>query len=155
MVPQPRPTHPPERGGRGRRGRVWHSMKGNLFLSLAFEYKLESVGHLVIISALSLWQTIKNCAPTTNVKIKWPNDILLNNAKVSGMLLEKGEGDYIIIGIGVNIKQAPDGKDMLYSATSLARENIVISPEDFAVAFLQSFSHQSYSQVCYILFELF
>jgi len=127
--------------GRGRRGRVWHSLKGNLFLSLAFEYKPENIGKLVIVSALSLWQTIKNCAPTTNVKIKWPNDILVNNAKVSGMLLEKGEDDYIIIGIGVNIKQAPENKDILYPATSLANEGIVTSSEDFTPAFLQIFSH--------------
>lgn len=127
--------------GRGRRGRIWQSLKGNLFLSLAFEYDLQNLGNLVIAASLSLCQTIKSYSPSPEVKIKWPNDILLNNAKVSGMLLEKGIGNYIIIGIGVNIVHSPDSQHILYPATSLTEAGITTTAAEFTENYLQQFSY--------------
>lgn len=85
---------------------------------------------LVILCGLSLCQIIKELNPQNLVQIKWPNDVLINGAKVSGMLLEKGPNDYIIIGIGVNIVNYPQEKDIIYKTTSLQHENIIISPEN-------------------------
>ena len=127
--------------GRGRRGRSWCSMDGNLFFSLALEMPLSQLGMLVIIASLSLWQTIKKLSPQADVKIKWPNDILINGAKVSGMLLEKGPSDYIVVGIGVNIARHPDNKNMLYPTTSLAEANINTSAEEFMRLYLDIFTN--------------
>lgn len=121
--------------GRGRRGRTWQSLEGNLFFSAALEFDLQNLGALVLISALSVLQTICNFAPDANVQLKWPNDVLLNGAKVSGILLEKGPENYMIIGIGVNVAQSPDNAAMLYPTTSLREAGIKTD----ATAFLQQF----------------
>ena len=124
--------------GRGRRGRVWHSLKANLFFSAVLPYPIQQCGALVILSSLSILQTIRTLCPTANVSLKWPNDVLLNGAKVSGILLEKGEKDYVIIGIGVNISQYPDSTQMLYPTTSLADAGIQTDNNTFLNLFLQT-----------------
>ena len=60
--------------------------------------------------------------------MKWPNDLLIGGAKVSGILLERA-GDAIVIGIGVNIAHHPDLSDR--PTTSLAAHGIAITPADF------------------------
>jgi BirA family biotin operon repressor/biotin-[acetyl-CoA-carboxylase] ligase len=126
--------------GRGRRGRSWLSLQNNLFFSLAFEFNLCYIGHLVIISALSLAQSISELDSHADISLKWPNDVLLNNAKVSGILLEKGKGEYIIIGIGVNISASPDDRDMLYPTVSLAEAGIKTTPQDFLSLYIKHFN---------------
>lgn len=126
--------------GRGRRDHQWVSCAGNLFFSLVLEFDLKYLGHLVIISALSVWETIKELSPTADVLLKWPNDILLHNAKVCGILLEKGAGDYIIVGIGVNIAEAPKNINILYPVTSLKKEGINTTADAFLQLFLQKLS---------------
>ena len=126
--------------GRGRRGRLWNSMDGNLFFSLALEISLQYFGQLVIAAALSLLQAIKALAPKADVQLKWPNDVLLGGAKVSGMLLEKGPNEYMIIGIGVNILQYPE-VGMLYPTTSLKQEKINTTAADFMMLYLQYFEY--------------
>ncbi|MEE6206781.1 MAG: biotin--[acetyl-CoA-carboxylase] ligase [Alphaproteobacteria bacterium] len=126
--------------GRGRRGRNWVSLKGNLFFSVGLKFELKNLGILVLISSLSLLQTVKAIKADADVKLKWPNDVLLNGAKVSGMLLEKGAGDFMIIGIGVNIKQSPDSAQMLYKTTSLHAAGIHTDKDEFLKMFLQRFS---------------
>ena len=54
--------------GRGRRGRGWVSLDGNLFFSLGVENELKNLGALVFIASLSLWQTVRNLDPLLNVK---------------------------------------------------------------------------------------
>ena len=92
--------------GRGRMGRVWLSPQGNLALSLILKPQLEHLPSLVMIASLAVLRTIKN---STNIDavIKWPNDVLINGKKVSGILIESEVRDstvnYTIIGIGLNI----------------------------------------------------
>lgn len=123
--------------GRGRRGRSWASLNGNLFFSFGLKFELRNLGMLVLASSLSLLQVIKYLKSDADVKIKWPNDILLNDAKVSGILLEKGEGDFIIVGIGVNIMHCPDSKHILYKTTSLHASGIKTDKEEFLKLFLR------------------
>ena len=125
--------------GRGRRGRSWCSMEDNLFFSLALEMPLSKLGILVVIASLSLWLVIKKLNFQAEVKLKWPNDVLINDAKVSGMLLEKGPLEYIIVGIGVNIARHPDNKGMLYPTASLAENDIQTTAEEFMAQYLQIF----------------
>src|SRR5690606_21243831 len=59
--------------------------------------------------------------PTAEVSCKWPNDVLVRRRKISGILLEsEGAGDWIVVGIGINVAHAP--LDVEYPATSLAKE---------------------------------
>ncbi len=125
--------------GRGRRGRTWQGLDGNLFFSAALEFPLKDLGILVLISGLSVLQTVRFFAPNANIKLKWPNDVLLNEAKVCGILLEKGPLDYMIIGIGVNVAQSPHTPNLLYEATSLCEAGIIVSTDDFLKRFLTVF----------------
>lgn len=106
-------------GGRGRRGKSWIGMPGNLFMSLGMEAELRDFAQMIFVVSLSLLETIRCLSPDADVKLKWPNDVLVNSRKVSGILLEKGEGDYLIIGIGVNIVAAPKIEGLIYPTVSL------------------------------------
>lgn len=127
--------------GRGRRGRDWISLEGNLFFTLGIECELNDLGAMVFVSSLSLWQTIQDLNPLLDVKLKWPNDILVNDKKVSGMLLEKGEGKYLIIGMGVNIKIAPLLVSMLYPCTSLRDAGVEVERLEFLRSFIVNFDN--------------
>ena len=70
-------------GGRGRRGRSWVSLEGNLFMSMAFEAELKNVGQIVFIVSLSLLETLRHLFPDINICLKWPNDVLVNERKIS------------------------------------------------------------------------
>lgn len=126
--------------GRGRRGRKWQSLDGNLFFSLLLEFPLKELGKLIMAATLGLVETVRLFAPEARVQIKWPNDVLINNAKVSGMLLEKGAGEYMVVGIGVNTVQSPNSAEMLYPATSLREAGIAVTAEDFLQQFLPMFA---------------
>lgn len=126
--------------GRGRRGRVWQSLEGNLFFSVAFEFDLRNLGALVLISALSVLQTVCAFAPNADIELKWPNDVLLNGSKVCGILLEKGPENYMIVGIGVNVAQSPDNAAMLYPTTSLKKASISTDANAFLQRFLPIFA---------------
>ena len=126
--------------GRGRRGHSWIGLDGNLFFSQGLECEISSIGALVFISTISLWRSIQDLNPLLDVQIKWPNDILVNDKKVSGMLLEKGEGKYFIIGIGVNLKIAPKLVNMPYPCSSLAEEGIITERMEFLKSYIQNFN---------------
>lgn len=126
--------------GRGRRGRNWESPRGNLFFSMAFEYELQRAGELAFACSLSLLQAVKKIAPYADIKLKWPNDVLLNNAKMSGILLEKGAEKYMIVGVGVNVAASPKIENAVYDITSLADADIKIKQQELLHLFMESFS---------------
>ena len=126
--------------GRGRRGRAWESLSGNLFFSMLFKFNIRKAGELAVICSLSLLQVIKKLNALANVKLKWPNDVLLNSAKVSGILFEKANGDYIVAGIGVNIAQSPKNAEMLYPVISLKEAGIDSNADDFLKLYLEVFT---------------
>lgn len=113
-------------GGRGRQGRAWISPPGNLYASLF----LKLPGHLAgrapelgFVSGVALATTLRALlGGDRRLRIKWPNDILFDGAKLSGMLLESSplqDGALAcVIGIGVNCGSHPEGLD--YPATDLA-----------------------------------
>ncbi len=125
--------------GRGRRGRNWKSFEGNLFFSIALPNQEQQNTALVLISSLAILETIKKLDNHIKVELKWPNDVLLNDKKISGILLEKGQREYMIIGIGVNIKISPVSEDLIYPVTSLAEEGIKISPQSFMTTYIYFF----------------
>ena len=127
--------------GRGRRGRDWISLEGNLFFSLGFECDFKDLGAMVFISSLGIWRTIQDLNPLLDVQLKWPNDVLVNGRKICGMLLEKGEGHYLIVGIGVNIKAAPLLVSTIYPCTSLLDAGIDVDRKSFLRSFIGNFDN--------------
>lgn len=120
---------------RGSRGRDWQSNEGNLFASLLLVDPAES-GYAVVLSGLTfvaslalLW-AIKEKTPDLNVKLKWPNDVLVNGKKCAGILLENqniNNTSAVVIGIGVNCVSHPPNTN--YPATDLEHEGISLSAE--------------------------
>ena len=104
--------------GRGRRGNKWVSQSGNLFFSQVFENKV-CPSQLAFISSLSLVKTIKSFFPQAEVSIKWPNDVLIDEKKTSGILIETADNGSIIIGTGVNMVTHPQKTQTSYATTCL------------------------------------
>lgn len=125
--------------GRGRRGRSWIGQEGNLFMSLLLYWPLVESAALVFIVSFALLQTVKRFASQANVCLKWPNDVLLNGRKLSGILLEAVSSEIMVIGIGVNIKSSPADNDALYAITSLYEAGIECDRLDFMKRFLAEF----------------
>lgn len=123
--------------GRGRRGRSWQSLDGNLFFSMALKVDTGLINYLPFICSLAIKDTILSLNNHINIKLKWPNDVLIDGAKVSGILLEKAN-DYMIIGIGVNLVVAPESEDIIYQVTSL-KDYINIDRYEFLRQFLHFF----------------
>ena len=117
--------------GRGRNKNKWVSDKGNLFASLLIpiNFELKIVPMLSCVAAVSVHETVSSFLKNDNsLKIKWPNDIIYENSKLSGILIENqfsGKNKYSIIGIGVNIISSP--KNLAYSTISL---NDLVSNSD-------------------------
>jgi BirA family biotin operon repressor/biotin-[acetyl-CoA-carboxylase] ligase len=107
--------------GRGRRGRTWQSPPGNLHASVLLRRtaSLADCAQLGFVCALAVAEGLETLAPHADVRCKWPNDVLLDGAKIAGLLLESA-GDWLVLGFGVNIAHAPPPGEALYAATALA-----------------------------------
>lgn len=106
-----------QRAGKGRHGNKWISPKGNLYLSVGLRPKkaFQEFGQMSFVAALALYDMLQHIGlDPTKTKIKWPNDILCDGLKISGLLLEAGTSDtgvpYLILGAGVNIFNCPDDR---------------------------------------------
>ena len=103
--------------GRGRNKNNWVSEEGNLFTTLLtpLSWKLNIIPMLSCVIAVSIHQSVNSFLDNQNpLKIKWPNDILFENSKLSGVLIENqlnGDNKFSIIGIGVNIISSPENLD--------------------------------------------
>lgn len=125
-------------GGRGRQGRAWISPPGNLYASTLVRLRPSdpSAATLALVAAIALEETVAAYVPG-KAQLKWPNDLLIDGAKVSGILLERA-GDAVVIGIGVNLAHHPVDTDRV--ATSLAAHGVAIAPEDFIDTLAEAFA---------------
>lgn len=123
--------------GRGRQGRLWHGLEGNLYFTFSLKISHSCLSRYVCIIGLSMAKTIKKIAPKADVKIKWPNDIFLHNKKITGILIENIKDDVWAVGIGVNIKASPAIKDMPYQATSLKENGIESERTEFLEKYMK------------------
>lgn len=115
--------------GRGRSGRKWISNKNdNLMFSILLKDPtlINEISKLSVSSAYVLFLTIKELYPSLNPLYKWPNDIYVNDKKISGILLEShmenNKINGIIIGIGINLNQKKFDDDLLFKASSISNE---------------------------------
>jgi len=99
--------------GRGRQGREWFDGSGNFMGSTAVH-----VGEgdppapsLAFVAGIAVWEAVSHRIPDpSRLVLKWPNDLMLDGAKLAGILLE-GVGDAVVVGIGVNLARAPELPD--------------------------------------------
>ncbi len=106
--------------GRGRQGRPWRSPIGNLYLSVLIDpaATLAQTAQLSFVAGLAIWRAVSDLAPGAGLQLKWPNDLLLDGAKLAGLLLEVPyAGRQAVLGMGLNLHTAPT--DTPYPATSL------------------------------------
>ena len=116
-----------QRAGRGRLGRTWHSPGGTgLYLSILLrpEEPLDRVGRYALVAAVATVETCR-AAGASGARIKWPNDVLVADAKLAGILAELRSGGLtaeLVLGFGINLR-APEGgfaEEIAERATSLA-----------------------------------
>lgn len=126
--------------GRGRYDRSWNSPEGNLYVSLRLpaESDLAINPQLSFVTALAVHETLQENT-TLPIVCKWPNDILINQKKVAGILLEYDHPSRsLIIGIGINVASFPE--DAIYPATSLHHEGMTIAVQELLHALLPQFA---------------
>lgn len=124
--------------GRGRMGRRWDSAEGNLFASVLLSpgCDMETASQLSFVTAVAAAETLEPIVPEHQVRCKWPNDVMIGDKKVGGILIEyfrtKEESgpqgkdrEWVVVGLGVNIDSFPR-KDVLTPATSLKEEGVEI-----------------------------
>lgn len=105
--------------GRGRLGRTWYSPKGGLYASLLL-FPKERLTSIPLLASLSVIKTLENFG-FSGLLIHWPNDVLLNNRKVCGVVCEQYR-DAVICGIGLNVNTESFGPHAV-NATSLSIES--------------------------------
>jgi BirA family biotin operon repressor/biotin-[acetyl-CoA-carboxylase] ligase len=110
-------------GGRGRRGRQWASPVGNLYCSTILRptCSAQRAAEIGFVAALAVADLV---SATRSVRVKWPNDVLVDGGKVAGILPESsvdrdGKIDYVVLGIGVNVSFAPTLAEMRYPGATL------------------------------------
>ena len=140
--------------GRGTNGRTWVSPAGNSYVSICVPKSprvlpMKRLMYLPLETGIAVVNGIKAHMPSDVVSvlpkreapnvlsIKWPNDVLLNDLKVSGNLIEDG-GSHMIVGIGVNVAAAPEVKDGGRKAGCLAPYGFTATDEVLARSIFRS-----------------
>lgn len=142
-----------QEAGRGRRGRAWETPEGNLAATLLLVpgFDIKAAATLGFVAGLALADALAAVIPGRGVSVgvdggtplgggrfelKWPNDVLADGAKLSGILLESAMLDEtrfaLAIGIGVNVVAHP--QDVPYPATSLAALGATCDAETLFIA---------------------
>jgi BirA family biotin operon repressor/biotin-[acetyl-CoA-carboxylase] ligase len=143
--------------GRGRRGNGWATPRANLAASLLLRLEIApaAAATLGFVAGLAIRSALQAVAPGASFKLKWPNDVLADGAKLAGILLETesvaqdhktGAQDQriVVIGIGVNVAASPS--NMPHRATSLSELGCRIAAEEVFEAL--SGSWLRFAQIC-------
>ena len=121
-------------GGRGRAGRTWFDGLGNFMGSTVASIASGDppAPTLALVAGVAVHRAIGALAPgLRDVWLKWPNDVLIEGAKLGGILLER-QGEAVVVGIGVNLAAAPDLPDR--PSASLRGAGVEIARDSFADA---------------------
>ncbi len=115
-----------QEAGRGRLGRKWSSIEGNLFLSYLTRIEpRERWSWIPLTTAVATVRCLAGLFPEISLRIKWPNDLWVSyrgaDAKLGGILCEgtSSSHPYIVVGIGLNCRQAPDSQTVGQQAADL------------------------------------
>lgn len=125
--------------GKGRAGRQWEDGADNFMGSTVVALRPgDPPAHtLALVTGLAVAEAVGAIPGAPEVMLKWPNDLLVDGAKLAGILLERA-GDHVVIGIGVNLLRAPEVLGR--KTTSLADHGASIDPGDFSDLLSDSFA---------------
>tara|TARA_B100001778_G_scaffold55427_1_gene42505 strand:+ start:3738 stop:4259 length:522 start_codon:yes stop_codon:yes gene_type:complete len=116
-----------QKKARGQYGKKWISYKGNLFMTIFFNVKKSiSLSKLTKLNCNIIKQSISKIL-NKKIKIKYPNDLLINNKKFCGILQEtiiNEKKKFMIVGIGINLVKSPNIKN--YLTTNILKETGLI-----------------------------
>lgn len=138
--------------GKGRMGRNWVSSEGNLFVSVLLQpdKPLQELSQLSFVAAVSILESLVPLLSKGNrLQCKWPNDILLNDKKLGGILLESFKTDndgkpWVVVGVGVNVDNFPPRTEfpatcLQDAGVELVSAKIILSR--FIHHFIESYDH--------------
>ncbi|MGI8543884.1 MAG: biotin--[acetyl-CoA-carboxylase] ligase [Aridibacter sp.] len=139
-------------GGRGRYGRTWVSLKDSgLYFSIVLRPKIESkfLPLITLMTSVAVFEVLRELYKL-RPDIKWSNDILIKEKKISGILAETAEtnkGLAVIVGIGINLNSANFPAELIETATSIEQETkekidadeLLNSLTDFFIYFYEIF----------------
>jgi len=122
--------------GRGRHGRAWEALDGNFFGSTVVHLGAGDppAPAMALAAGLALIEAVEVAAPGLPLALKWPNDLMLGEAKLAGILLERS-GDRVVAGFGVNLAAAPSIEGRQTASLSGS-----ITPQAFAPLLAASFA---------------
>ena len=130
--------------GKGRLGRNWQSKsKEGIWMSIILKPEIipYKAPFITLIAGAAIVKALNNLQ--VPAKIKWPNDIIINNKKVSGILTELSSEieriNYVVVGIGMNVKNLDFDKELEEKATSLYKENYHLSRVEIVSQVLYEF----------------
>jgi BirA family biotin operon repressor/biotin-[acetyl-CoA-carboxylase] ligase len=120
-------------GGRGRRGKSWVSPPGNLYATLLLTEPSPPAlaPQLSFVAGLAVHDAVAACAPglAPKLRLKWPNDVLLDGRKLSGMLIEAESQPRFSLAIGIGVNCVSHPLDTGYGATDLQANNVPIAAQ--------------------------
>jgi BirA family biotin operon repressor/biotin-[acetyl-CoA-carboxylase] ligase len=126
--------------GRGRAGRVWNDGFGNFMGSTVAHVTAGDPPPqtLALVAGIAAYGAVSAFAPgLAGLMLKWPNDVLVGDAKIAGILLERQQ-DSVVVGIGVNLAEAPELTDR--TAISLAALGYEVDRDAFAARLAQEWA---------------
>ena len=134
-------------GGRGRRGRSWISPYArNLAMTVGMRsrYELNQLGGLSVVAGLAIASHIETLG-VEGVAVKWPNDVLIDDEKVCGILVElvqKDGGVEVVVGTGINVLLNDVEREAIgQPVTDLRHHGVVLDRTELAIGFLESIWH--------------
>jgi biotin-[acetyl-CoA-carboxylase] ligase BirA-like protein len=121
--------------GKGTRGRRWQSLMGNVYMTIGIHRRHLSRERLALLpleTGLHVWEECAarvSPAHRKDLTLKWPNDLLLDGRKTAGILMES-HGDFMLIGIGVNVAGSPPVADGGTPSACLADAGMPVEGKD-------------------------
>lgn len=138
--------------GRGRRGRGWVAPAGqNIYMTLMLrpDCMPDKASALTLVMAVSVMEAVQELIPDKDCGIKWPNDIVVNNKKVCGILTEMSAEleciHYVVTGVGINVNQEEFPEEIRETATSLYIESGKETDRSKLVALVMHYFEQNYA----------
>jgi BirA family transcriptional regulator, biotin operon repressor / biotin---[acetyl-CoA-carboxylase] ligase len=117
--------------GRGRRGRRWHSAPGagiTFSLSRKIHRPTRELPALSLVAGVAVARALRALGP--EVRVKWPNDLVVGGAKLGGILVETRSSGHAVIGIGINCRPTPGlaarvRREVAYLGNTVKRNDVI------------------------------